>query len=117
MNCFGGSEMKDYTVPIDIQSALGDRATNFCKNELARARYRFFTDARGKFIYLIRVSSDGSLQRLGRLTYEGDTENMEFAIFKSRTGKYDSKERSFPGSQHLNGKIEGALKALVEAYP
>jgi hypothetical protein len=89
--------MKDYTVPIAVQSALGDRANAFCKKELPRTRYRYFPDARGKFIYLVRMSSDGSFQRLGRLTYEGNTENMEFAIFKFSSGKYDIRRQSFKG--------------------
>jgi hypothetical protein len=109
--------MKDYTVPIVIQSELGDRANDFCQKKLPGAKYKYCPDARGKFIYLVKISSNGSFQRLGRLTYEGDSENMEFAIFKFNSGKYDPKERWFPGSQHLNGTIEGALKALIEAYP
>jgi hypothetical protein len=109
--------MKDYTVPIAVQSELGDRANAFSKKELSRRAYRYCPDARGKFIYLLRLKSDGSFQRLGRLTYNGDTENMEFAIFKFSSGKYDPKECWFPGAQHLNGTIEGALRALTEAYP
>ncbi len=109
--------MKDYAVPIAIQSALGDRANSFCKRELVGMKYRYYPDARGKFIYLVQISADGSLQRLGRLTYEGDVENMDFAIFKFTSGKYDPKERWFPGSQYLDGTIEGALKALMEAHP
>lgn len=109
--------MKDYTVPIAIQSELGDRANAFNEKKLSKRGYRYCPDARGKFIYLLRLGSDGSSQRLGRLTYNGDTENMDFAIFKFSSGKYDSKERWFPGAQHLNGTIEGALMALAEAYP
>jgi len=109
--------MEDYAVPIAIQSELGDRANAFNRKVLSKARYRYCPDARGKFIYLGRLWPDGSSQRLGRLTYEGDLENMEFVIFKFRSGKYDPKVRSFPGYQHLDGTIEGALKALTEAFP
>ena len=109
--------MKDYIVPIAVQSELVDRAIAFNKQELSGCNYSYCPDARGKFIYLLRLGSNGSFQRLGRLTYNGDTENMEFAIFKFSSGKYDPKERWFPGTQHLNGTIEGALRALAEAYP
>jgi hypothetical protein len=109
--------MKDYVVPIAVQSELHKRADALIKKEFPMARYRYCPDARGKFIYLCRLMPNGTFQRLGRLTYTGDLENMEFAIFKFSSGKYDPKERWFPGAQYLDGTIEGALKALTEAYP
>lgn len=109
--------MSDYIVPISLQSKLCDRASAFSKKELPGAKYRYFPDARGKFIYLCRLWPNGDTQRLGRLTYEGDPENMEFAIFKFRSGKYDPKDKEFPGSQYLDGTLEGALRALTAAHP
>lgn len=107
--------MKDYIVPISTQAILQQRADAFCKQMLLRIRY--CVDARGKFIYLGILMSDGTVERLGRLTYRGDSENMEFAIFKYSSGKYDPKEEWFPGSEYVDGTIEGALKALIHAYP
>ncbi len=107
---------KDYTVPIEIQGELAKRAKTL--GEKLKLRYKYFPDARGKFIYLARMKSgDKFYERLGRLTYKGDTEKMKFAIFRFASGKYDAKEWLFPGSQHLDGTIEGALKAVIEAYP
>ena len=31
--------------------------------------------------------------------------------------RYDDDEWFFPGSEHVNGTIEGAMKAGLEAYP
>jgi hypothetical protein len=107
--------MKDYTVPISIQSKLQERANEFCKQK--RLSCYYCVDARGKFIYLYRLFPGGDMYRLGRLTYLGDPENMEFAIFKESSGKYDPKERRFSGVEHLDGTIEGALKAVIEVYP
>ena len=108
--------MDDYTVPILIQGKLGDRANAF--SEQLQDGYRYFPDARGKFIYLARMKpGDNFYERVGRLTYEGDTENMKFVIFDFSSGKYDPKIQNFPGSQYLDGTIEGALKALTTAYP
>jgi hypothetical protein len=42
---------------------------------------------------------------------------MEFAIYKFSTGKYDPKERGFPGAEYLDGTIEGAVKAIISAFP
>jgi hypothetical protein len=53
---------------------------------------------------------------LGRLTYNGSIEKMPFAIFRISREKYDSKA-AFSGAYHLDGTLEGALQAIVEAYP
>ena len=107
--------MKDYTVPIDLQSSLQERVTAFCKRN--RTQYRYYVDARGKFIYLSRMFEPNVFERLGRVTYLGDSENMDFAIYKFSSGKYDPNERWFPGAEYLDGTIEGALKAIIAAYP
>jgi hypothetical protein len=69
----------DYTVPIAIQEKLNERACAFSEN-LQNLRIKF----KGKFC-----------ERLGRLTYEGDTENMQFVIFNRSSGKYDTKRQNF----------------------
>ena len=108
--------MDDYTVPILIQGDLGKRANAF--SEKLQDGYRYLADARGKFIYIARMKpGDPFYERIGRLTYEGDTENMEFVIFNFSSRKYDPKKKHFPGSQYLDGTIEGALKALTTVYP
>ena len=108
--------MKDYTVPMDIQGELAERAKAF--SEQLKLKYRYFPDARGKFIYLARMKpGDKFYQRLGRLTYAGDKENMKFAIFNFSSRKYDSETLLFSGSQYLDGTIEGALQTLTKAYP
>jgi hypothetical protein len=109
--------MKEYAVPFEVQRELSNRVDAFNNTELLGTECRYCLDARGKFIYVCRLTSDGFWQRLGRLTYEGNLENMEFAIFKFSSGKYDPKDRWFIGVQHLDGTIEGALKSLSEAYP
>jgi hypothetical protein len=52
-----------------------------------------------------------------RLTYTGDPASWEFAIYKYSDERYDAAEWLFPGSEHVDGTIEGALKAGLEAYP
>lgn len=41
----------------------------------------------------------------------------EFAIFKYSSEAYDPEEWFFPGRDYVDGTIEGALKAGIEAYP
>jgi hypothetical protein len=43
-------------------------------------------------------------------------DEWEFAIFKYSSETYDPDEWMFPGSQSLNGTVEGALKACAAAY-
>ncbi|MEP7141895.1 MAG: hypothetical protein ABI707_03440 [Ferruginibacter sp.] len=54
---------------------------------------------------------------VARLKYTGDINNWEFAIFKWSSETYDPDEWMFPGSNHVNGTIEGAMKAGLAAYP
>jgi len=51
------------------------------------------------------------------LKYTGDLTKWEFAIFKYSREIYDPEEWFFPGSQYVDGTIEGAMRAGREAYP
>lgn len=44
-------------------------------------------------------------------------DNWEFAIYKYSKDRYDPDEWMFPGSGHVDGTVEGAMKAGIEAYP
>jgi hypothetical protein len=44
-------------------------------------------------------------------------DNWEFAIFKYSDERYDSEEGFFPGAGLVDGTIEGAMKAGLQAYP
>ena len=109
--------MNDYIIPIMLQAELGNRVNALCVKKLPGSAFRYFADARGKFVYLGWVLPGLNSVRLGRLTYEGNLERMEFAIFKFSKGKYDPKDRSFRGAHLLDGTIEGAINALIETYP
>lgn len=104
--------MQDYFVPLSKQAELQKRCDIFKANNFATASWRIIADARGKFIYLRRLTLDGSYQNLGRLIFDGDLENMSFAIYRNRTEKYDSKANFF-GAHHLDGTLEGALKSTT----
>ena len=82
----------------------------FCKQKFLK--YQYCADTKGKFIYLYRLMPSG-IQRLGRLTFLGDPENMDFTIFNDLSEEYDPKKRLFPGSVYLDGTIERALNAVV----
>jgi len=71
---------------------------------------------RGKFLYLDR-QDDGRLSPICRLEYTGNMEDWSFAIYKYSDERYDEEEWFFPGEEHVDGTLEGAMKAGLEAYP
>ena len=54
--------------------------------------------------------------KLGRLKYNGQIDNWDFAVFKYSREFYDPDEWMFPGAEELDGTIEGALIAGQEIY-
>jgi hypothetical protein len=44
-------------------------------------------------------------------------DTWEFAIYKYSDERYDPDEWMFPGAGDVDGTIEGAMKAVLEAYP
>ncbi len=73
-------DKKDYAVPLTIQSEISARVVAF--NEKYQIECRYYPYIRGKFIYLTREGIDGSFKKICRLTYNGDLEKMDFAIFR-----------------------------------
>jgi hypothetical protein len=71
---------------------------------------------RGKYLYLDR-SDYGQNGPICRLTYTGDFDDWEFAIFRWSSETYDPDAWMFPGSEEADGTIEGAMKAGLKAYP
>ncbi|MBU2610359.1 MAG: hypothetical protein KJ606_05370 [Chloroflexi bacterium] len=71
---------------------------------------------RGKFLYLDRTDR-GRPSEICRLTWNGKMDNWGFAIYRHSRNFYDPNEWMFPGAGYVNGTIEGAMKAGMEAYP
>lgn len=59
----------------------------------------------------------GNQGQICRLTYTGDLNSWDFAIYKYSKNRYDPNEWFFPGSGYFDGTVEGAMKAGLEAYP
>jgi len=71
---------------------------------------------KGDYLYLDR-SDFGNIAHICRLKYTGDMNKWEFAIFKYSTERYDASEWFFPGAEHVDGTVEGAMLAGLYAYP
>ena len=71
---------------------------------------------RGRFAYLDHCRY-GRVGPVCRLEYNSDMKDWGFAIYKYSRNAYDPDEYWFPGEQHVDGTVEGVLKAVQEAYP
>ena len=108
---------KNDVIPAVIQEEIEIRVKAFNEKKLSKKISKYVPKIHGKFIYLMRTLEDGSLEHVCRLTYTGDIEDMNFAIYKYSTETYAPKEMFFPGEEYVDGTIEGAMKAGLEAYP
>ncbi len=108
--------MKAKGISDDIKQKAEDIIEEFNQKTFSESDCFYQARFKGKYLYLDR-SDYGNLSPICRLTYTGSMNRWEFAIFKWSSEKYDPEEWFFPGSEHVNGSIEGAMKAGLEAYP
>jgi hypothetical protein len=76
----------------------------------------YVTSYRGAHLYLGHQRG-GKFWPVCRLTYTGDMENWDFAIYKYSDERYDPDEWFFTGAGEVDGTIEGAMRAGLDAYP
>ncbi|MEM7126383.1 MAG: hypothetical protein AAF702_08665 [Chloroflexota bacterium] len=87
------------------------------RNQEEFINYKFYSPRyHGKYLYLDR-HTPFMRGPVCRLTYNGSMTKWDFAIYKASSGKYAPDEWFFPGDQYVNGTIEGAMRASMEAYP
>ncbi len=108
--------MKAKGIPGDIKQKAEEMIEEFNRKTFPKNDCFYQARFRGKHLYLDRCDY-GNMGPICRLTYTGDMDKWEFAIFKWSREIYDPDEWLFPGSQHIDGTIEGAMKAGLEAYP
>jgi hypothetical protein len=103
-------------IPDAVRAEVEARVAQF-NQDVVRDPHRYFVVRfRGKYAYLDRETY-GRVGQRARLSYTGDMEGWEFAIYKYSDERYDPHEWLFPGGGHIDGTIEGALRAAMEAYP
>jgi len=108
--------MSRKTIPEQSKRAVKEIVADFNRQVLKDPNSSYVTRYRGQYLYLDRFD----YRRGGpicRLTYTGAMDQWEFAIYKYSDERYDPDEWLFPGSGHIDGTIEGAMKAGLEAYP
>ena len=110
-----GDEMKQKAIPDDVKEETLDSIEEFNKGS-GRDDCYYQARFRGRYLYLDRCDY-GTLGPVCRLTYTGKMDDWQFAIFKWSTETYDADEWMFPGRGEVDGMVEGAMKAGLQAYP
>jgi len=100
----------------EIKEKILEEVDNFNKENNFNYKVRF----RGQFLYLDKIYKNwlnrSMTTHIGRLEYFGDMNTFKFSVFKYSSEIYDPNEYFFPGSEHLDGTILGALKTGLELY-
>ena len=103
-------------IPDAVRAEVEACVAQFNREVVKDPHRHFSARFRGKYVYLDR-DDYGYIGPRARLTYTGDLEQWEFAIYKYSDERYDPDEWMFPGSGHIDGTVEGALRTAMAAYP
>jgi hypothetical protein len=103
-------------IPEAIKAQVADRIAAFNRGVLQDPNVSYRPRYQGAFLYLDR-DDYGQVGHICRLLYTGTLDRWEFAIYKYSDERYDPHEWLFPGSEEVDGTIEGALRAGMAAYP
>lgn len=106
------------SIPIPADVKLGVKATvrRFNAGTWSRGDCYYEAQFKGSHCYLHR-SDYGRMGPICRLTYTGKMDEWAFAIFKRSSETYDPNEWMFPSSELVDGTLEGAMAAGLQAYP
>ncbi len=108
--------MKSNVIPEDVKKEVQEIVDRFNRENSSSDDCFYSVRFKGKHAYLHRCDY-GLVGPICRLTYTGEMDAWEFAIFKWSSERYDPDEWIFPGIVYVDGTIEGAMKAGLEAYP
>ena len=108
--------MSTNAIPVEAREEALRSIARFNQEMLPESKCRYIPRFKGKYLYLDREDC-GDVGRICRLEYIRRKRLWEIAIYKYSTDRYDPEEWFFPGSEFVDGTIEGALKAGMQAYP
>ena len=109
------------SIPIEARAEIQKLIEKFNSENFSDDDFRelnivgYSARFKGKYLYLDRDDL-GKPSPICRLTWNGTMASWDFAIYKYSDNHYDPDEWFFPGEQHVDGTISGAMKAGLEAY-
>ena len=107
--------MAKKAIPKNVRREVEHIVRQFNRTELDEG-IEYQTRYKGKYVYVARKDRSYTSE-VFRLTYTGEMDNWDFAIFRHTTDRYHPDEWFFPGEELVDGTIEGALRAGMKAYP
>ena len=108
--------MKPKTIPQDVKASVLKSIADFNLENFGDWEIAYTARFKGLHVYLDRKAFSFNCI-ICRLTFNGDPDDWEFAIFKYSTGEYSPDECFFPGEDDVDGTVEGAMRAGMKAYP
>lgn len=103
------------TIPKKVKEEVNNIVAQFNKEILSESDCSYIARFRGKYLFLDR-NDHGNVGPICRLEYAGKIDSWKFAIYKYSWGDYSPDECFFPGEDHIDGTINGAMKCGLEAY-
>jgi hypothetical protein len=109
-------KIKKNPIPEDTKEKVNQIVSDFNKRVIKNSECFYVPRYDRNYLYLDRRNY-GPTGPIARLKYQTGMNDWEFAIYKYSREQYDPEEWLFPGSELINGTIEGALQAGLKAYP
>ena len=107
--------MSANAIPVEAKEEALRIIAQYNQDVLAGSESRYVPRFKGKYLYLDREDF-GTVGPICRLEYSRRKQRWGFAIYKYSADRYDPEEWFFPGSDLVDGTIEGAMKAGMQAY-
>jgi hypothetical protein len=107
--------MRSKGIPESVKEKVDEIVRRFNEESIGDPNRRYSARYRGNYLYLDIVEYEEA-GPICRLKFNGRMDNWDFAIYKYSTERYDPDEWFFPGAESVDGTLEGAMKAGLEAY-
>jgi len=103
-------------IPMDLQAQIAEIVRQFNETAFRYSKCRYVPHFEGAYLYLDR-HDEGRVDPIVRLLWTGDMRGWECEIFRYSLERYESAESFFPESPLIDGTVEGAMQAGLQAYP
>jgi len=108
--------MTSQGIPPETQE-LARRMVEHFNRVHSRGSVRHVVRFKGAYLYLDRDDMGSDPVKIGRLRYGGSMDKWKFAILKHSSNRCDDEPFLLPAAGFLDGRILGALRCGMEAYP